>query len=205
MRVFITGTDTNVGKTIVCSWLALHTGHTYFKPIQCGIYPSTDSETVKEITGRNIFKETFCFKNPLSPHLASKLQNIEIDINAIKLPYANDLIIEGAGGLLVPIDKTTLVVDLISLFSLPVILVARSSLGTINHTLLSIEALRHRKIPLLGVIMNNGINQDNIDAIEFYGKVKILTCLPRFNHISKEILKEIPLTEDLKKVFGIKS
>ena len=205
MKVFVTGTDTNIGKTIVCSWLALHTDHAYFKPIQCGTHPSTDSQTVKKMAGQGVFKETFCFNKPLSPHLASVLENVEIDINTIKLPNTNNLIVEGAGGLLVPINKTTLVIDLISFLSLPVILVTRPSLGTINHTLLSIEALRLRKIPLLGVIMNNGIDQNNIEAIEFYGRVKVLACLPKLGHISKEVLREVPLTKELKKIFGIKS
>ena len=205
MKVFIAGTVTDIGKTTVCSWLCLHTRSSYFKPIQAGTNTLTDNQIVSNIIGDNmVHKETYCLKHPLSPHLAASLENIEIKLNNIQLPQADDLIVEGAGGLLVPINSTALIVDLVSTLKLPVILIARSRLGTINHTLLSIEALRSRAIPLMGVIMNGKLNQNNVDAIERYGKVKVLACFPECAHLSKSALKAMPLTKELEEIFGIK-
>ncbi|GFQ99996.1 ATP-dependent dethiobiotin synthetase BioD [Trichonephila clavata] len=141
MQIFVTGTDTDVGKTTISSWLCLHTGYSYFKPIQTGSTLGTDSHQMSNLTNANVYKENFVYKRPLSPHLAASLENDSINIDRINLPKTHNLIIEGAGGVLVPINKTTLMVDLIKKLAISTILVARSTLGTINHTLLSLEAL----------------------------------------------------------------
>ena len=203
MRIFITGTDTNIGKTIISSWLCLHTGYGYFKPIQTGASEGTDSQIVAGLSDTQIYQESYLYKDLSSPHLAASLENQEIDIAKINFPKVRDLIIEGAGGLLVPINKDYLMIDLIKDFSTPVIIIARSGLGTINHTLLSLEALKIRNITTLGVIMNGEINQSNADAIEFYGKTKILAKFPFMDHINKNNLKKIPLSQNLQKIFGI--
>lgn len=203
MQVFITGTDTNIGKTLISSWLCLHTGYEYFKPIQTGGYEHTDSRTISHITDNKIHKEVYLYQEPLSPHLAAMLENEEIDISKIKLPKTKDLIVEGAGGLLVPINRNYLMIDLIKLFSIPVILVASSELGTINHTLLSLEALRSRDIEILGCIVSGKLNQYNCDAIEYYGATKILIQFPYLSEINKEILSKIPLTQDLQQIFRV--
>jgi dethiobiotin synthetase len=200
MKIFITGTDTNIGKTIVSSWLCLHTGYDYFKPIQTGIIEGSDSETVKNLSGSKIHKEAYVFKEPVSPHLAAHLENRSIDSRNIKLPIGDNLIVEGAGGLLVPINKEDLMIDLIKQFAIPVVLVASSRVGTINHTLLSLEALRIRNIEILGIIVNGEINQSNCESIEFYGKAKVLAQLPRLDEISKSKLQSIPLTQELREV-----
>lgn len=203
MQIFITGTDTNVGKTLISSWICLHTGYSYFKPIQTGTDRDRDSDVVSKLANANIYKESYFYQNPLSPHLAASLENGNIDISRVKLPKEHNLIVEGAGGVFVPINKTTFMVDLIKKLNIPVILVARSTLGTINHTLLSLEALRIRSIPILGVILNGPHNQDNLKAIEFYGKVQILASVPKLQEISKKSLMQLPLSDCLRSVISI--
>lgn len=194
MQIFITGTDTDVGKTTISGWLCLHTGYSYFKPIQTGSILGTDSHQISNLTNANVYKENFIYEKPLSPHLAAY---DSIDIN---LPKSHNLIIEGAGGVLVPINKTTLMVDLIKKLATPTILVARSTLGTINHTLLSLEALRARNIPILGVILNGPPNQDNLEAIEFYGKTQVLASVPKLQQVDREHLMQTPLSNRLKAI-----
>lgn len=201
MKIFVTGTDTDVGKTIISSWLCLHTGYAYFKPIQTGATLGTDSCAVSKLTGTNVYKEDFIFKEPLSPHLAASIENRKIDIEKIHLPKVKNLIIEGAGGVLVPINENIFMVDLIKKCATPVILVARSTLGTINHTLLSLEALRARNISILGIILNGPYNQDNLQAIELYGKVQVLASIPKIQHITKKHLMQIPFSVQLQTIF----
>ncbi|MGL9732873.1 MAG: dethiobiotin synthase [Wolbachia sp.] len=200
MQIFVTGTDTDVGKTTISSWICLHTGYLYFKPIQTGSILGTDSHQISSLTNVNVYKENFVYKRLLSPHLAASLENDSINIDRIILPKTYNLIIEGAGGVLVPINKTTLMVDLIKKLAIPIILVAKSTLGTINHTLLSLEALRARNIPILGVILNGLLNQDNLEAIEFYGRIQVLASVPKLQQVDKEHLMQIPLSDLLKAV-----
>ncbi|MDX5496658.1 MAG: dethiobiotin synthase [Wolbachia endosymbiont of Nomada fabriciana] len=200
MQIFVTGTDTDVGKTTISSWLCLHTGYSYFKPIQTGSTLGTDSHQMSNLTNANVYKENFVYKRPLSPHLAASLENDSINIDRISLPKTHNLIVEGAGGVLVPINKTTLMVDLIKKLAIPTILVARSTLSTINHTLLSLEALRARNIPILGIILNGLPNQDNLEAIEFYGRAQVLASVPKLQQVDREHLMQIPLSNRLKAI-----
>lgn len=204
MIVFITGTDTDIGKTLVASWLCLHTGYDYFKPIQTGSLESIDSNTVSELSKAKIHKESYIFENPLSPHMAAQDEESYIELNQIKLPQSNNLIVEGAGGIMVPINDEYFISDLITSLNLPVILIARSSLGTINHTLLSLEYMRKRRIEILGVIMSGEINPGNKESIQRYGKVDVLAELPYIEKICFEKLREIPLTSKLKLSFEAK-
>lgn len=200
MQIFVTGTDTDVGKTTISSWLCLHTGYSYFKPIQTGSTLGTDSHQMSNLTNANVYKENFVYKRPLSPHLAASLENDSINIDRISLPKTHNLIVEGAGGVLVPINKTTLMVDLIKKLAIPTILVARFTLSTINHTLLSLEALRARNIPSLGIILNGLPNQDNLEAIEFYGRAQVLASVPKLQQVDREHLMQIPLSNRLKAI-----
>lgn len=193
-RIFISGTGTNVGKTLISSWLSLHLKADYFKPIQTGGLLGMDSQTVMQLSGAKIHKETYVYEDAVSPHLASKSQ---IDLDQIKLPASSRLIVEGAGGLLVPINKKFFMIDLIKALNLPVILVASSLLGTINHTLLSLEALAMRNIKVLGIIVNGEPNQDNCDALEFYGRTKVLAQIPQLNVINKSVLATIEIPQIL--------
>lgn len=204
MQIFITGTDTNIGKSLISAWICLQSKYDYFKPIQTGSIEGTDSQFVKEICDDiKIHKENFIYKNPLSPHLASKLEGDYIDDKKIMLPDVKDLIVEGAGGLMVPINDRMLIIDLIKKFNIPVILVSFSRLGTINHTLLSINLLRQYNINLLGVIMN-GVediqNCDNCKAVEKYGEVPILAKFPLLKKIDKITLSKFYLSDNLKDI-----
>jgi dethiobiotin synthetase len=179
-QVFVTGTDTNVGKTVVSAMLTLGLQGIYWKPIQSGRDPETDTAYIQRVTqldSSHFIPEKFCLTHPLSPHLAAELDGVTIQLSDFYLPEVSSeshLIVEGAGGLLVPFNKTDFIIDLIAHLSLPVCLVARTQLGTINHTLLSIEALRKREISILGVILNGSKNQPNREAIANYGSVPIL-------------------------------
>ena len=204
MKIFITGTDTNVGKTLVSSWIALHTGFSYFKPIQTGTRDGSDSFEVQKLSDTKIYPESYAYKEPLSPHLAAKLENAIIDIEKIVLPEVNNLIIEGAGGVLVPINDKYLMVDLIKKLGAPVIIVARTTLGTINHTLLSLESLRSRNIAVLGVIMNGEKNPQNSKDIEVLGRTSVLAELPKLESLSMNTLKRVALSQKLKQILEVK-
>jgi len=198
MQVFISGTDTNIGKTMISSWIALHTGFSYFKPIQTG--EDSDSIEVDRLSGVKVYPESFCYKEPVSPHLAARLECREIDMQQIMLPQEKNLIVEGAGGLLVPLNHEFFLIDLIQRFQMPVILVASTRVGTINHTLLSLEALNKRGIRVLGVIMNGPTNLENRKAIEFYGNTEVIAEFPQLNEITRQELTQIHLPGKLKHV-----
>jgi dethiobiotin synthetase len=201
MRLFITGTDTNVGKTIISSWIALHTGFPYFKPIQTGTRDGSDSSEVNTLSQATIYPEIYSYKEPLSPHQAAKLEKDVIDIDKITLPESPHVIVEGAGGVLVPINDTYLMVDLIKKMGIPAIVVARTTLGTINHTLLSLEALRSRNIPILGVIMNGAHHPLNSHAIETYGRISVLAEFPHLASVNPQTLTHVPLPQKLHHIF----
>jgi dethiobiotin synthetase len=192
---FITGTDTDIGKTLVAAILTLAARGCYWKPIQSGTSHSlSDQEQIKQWTGlpdNHFFNSCYSFKAPLSPDQAAHLENTQIDLSTCQTPNTSQtLIVEGAGGVLVPLNPRNQMVDLIKKVGLPVILVARGTLGTINHTLLSIEALRYRQIPIHGVVFNGELNLENQIAIESWGKVKTLCHIPVFNQITPAILSD---------------
>jgi dethiobiotin synthetase len=195
-QIFVTGTDTNVGKTVVSAILTLGLGAAYWKPIQSGLEPTTDTDYVQRVTqldSSHFLSERFLLPEPLSPHASAAIAGIQLHLSDFQLPLGYEkphLIIEGAGGLLVPLNQQDLMIDLIQLLNLPVCLVARSSLGTINHTLLSIQALRQAEIPILGVILNGTKNQINREAIAHYGKVAILGELEFLDEMNPATLKK---------------
>lgn len=202
MQIFVTGTGTDVGKTLICSWLLTHSNYSYFKPIQTGNIDSTDSKSIDSLTNSKIYPELYSFKAPLSPHLAAQKENKYIDINTLVLPNDKNLIIEGAGGLMVPINEKYFIIDIIKYFNVPVILVAGSELGTINHTLLSIEAMRAKQIDILGVIVNGNHNIENCKAIQYYGQVEILIEFPVISPINQESLQKIPLPKNIQDILN---
>lgn len=197
MHIFVTGTDTNVGKTLVSSWLCLHTNYDYFKPIQTGNQEGTDSKFITQYTSAFVHPETYSYKAPLSPHVSAELEGETIDIARIQKPANPNVIIEGAGGVLVPINKSVLMIDLIAQMNIPTLIVSRSTLGTINHTLLTIEALKNRNIPILGIVMNGINHPESVEAIAFYGKIPILITLPFLTEVSQAELYKIPLPKAL--------
>jgi len=181
--VFVTGTDTSVGKTVVSACLVRAWDADYWKPLQTGLaVERADASTVAELAVRQhgrIHESVYALQAPLSPHAAAALEGVAIEFKRIRLPAsARPLVVEGAGGVLVPIDGFRLMVDLIAELGLPALLVARSTLGTINHTLLSLEALRARDLTILGVVMVGEPNRGNREAIERLGRVPVIAELP---------------------------
>ncbi len=200
--LFVTGTDTNVGKTVVAA-AVMHRYRNqvrlrYWKPIQTGIEQDNDTERVRALGGcrdAEILDEGIRLPRPLSPHLAARLarQTIEIE-NLARListqPETTRWVVEGAGGVLVPLAEEYLMVDLIERLALPVIVVARSTLGTINHTLLTLEALRRRSLCVAGVFMIGDVNPENRAAIEQFGATSVLGEMPRFDSLSAARLNQ---------------
>jgi dethiobiotin synthetase len=186
MKFFVTGTDTNVGKTIVSAILCNSLKASYFKPIQSGVLEGIDSDTIKKFTSSRIIPEVYKLTKPLSPHLAARHDNIDIDIHKIQLPQEDNLIVEGAGGLMVPLNNDFFMIDLIKKLNIPVILVARTALGTINHTLMSIQMLKNYDIKIHGIILNGKKMVDIKESIEFYSGVNVIYELDYTQEISKK-------------------
>jgi dethiobiotin synthetase len=149
----VTGTDTDIGKTIVAAGLVAALGGRYWKPVQAGLADATDSETVAALVpGALIHAEGYRLATPCSPHQAAMIDGVSIDLARLVLPEGDALlVVEGAGGVLVPLRADLLFADVMAAWGLPVVLVARTQLGTINHTLLSIEALRTRGLVVAGI------------------------------------------------------
>lgn len=193
MSAFIvSGTDTGMGKTVFSAALAGATGAYYWKPVQSGLDEGSDSETVVRLAGLprgRIVPEAYRLQAPLSPHRAAELENLEIRREVFELPSVSPLVIEGAGGLMVPLRRDFLIIDLFAEWHLPVILCARTSLGTINHTLLSVEALRLRDMPVVGVAFLGDANPDNERTICEMGGVKRLGRLPKLAALDRESLR----------------
>jgi dethiobiotin synthetase len=193
-RVFVvTGTDTGVGKTVFAAALAGAIGADYWKPIQCGTNDGTDSALVQTIGGLRadrVVAEAYQLSAPLSPHRAAELEGIKIDVALMNPPPGDrPLVIEGAGGLLVPIKRELLFADVFARWEEPVILCARTSLGTINHTLLSIEAMQARDIVIHGIAFIGDENVDNERTICEIGGAKRLGRLPLLATLNSETLR----------------
>ena len=199
---FISGTDTNVGKTIVSAVLATKLEAHYFKPIQCGLNKMNlkDSEVVKSLSNKaKILNELYFLKKPLSPFVAAKQEKKKIDLNKIlqfvKNLKTKKLVIEGAGGLNVPINSNYLMSDLCQKLNAPLILVSRTKLGTINHTLMSLEVIKKKNINLLGIIFFGKKELETLETIKFFGKkilkknIKILGRLPVARELSKNTIQ----------------
>jgi len=193
-RFFITGTDTGIGKTVVSALLCAALDAYYWKPIQTGTREGTDTRTVARIAERpkaKLLPEIYRFAPPVSPHLAAQKAGVQIHLDKIVLPeigVKENLIVEGAGGALVPVNDTQLTTDLMKHLGLPVLLVTRTTLGTINHTLLSLAALRSARLNVRGVIMCGKPNADNRRAIEHYGHVKVVGVVPPLKKLDRNTL-----------------
>jgi dethiobiotin synthase len=193
-RFFVTGTDTGVGKTVVSAMLCAALDAIYWKPIQTGTREGPDRATVIRLAGlarKRTIPEVYRFAPPVSPHLAAQRAHVRIELQKFALPSIapdENLIVEGAGGVLVPLNDMQLMTDLIAHLKLPVLLVARTALGTINHTLLSIAALRSARVDLRGVMMVGKPNVDNHKAIEHYGSVPVLGTLPPLRRLNRAAL-----------------
>ncbi|RWA70445.1 MAG: ATP-dependent dethiobiotin synthetase BioD [Mesorhizobium sp.] len=191
-RIVVTGTDTGVGKTVFSAGLAGLLDGFYWKPVQSGLDEETDSEVVARLSGLpagRVVPEVYRLKMPLSPHRSAEIDGVAIEAARLSLPkLPGPLIIEGAGGLMVPLNRQTRFIDIFREWQLPVILCARTALGTINHTLLSLEAMRARSIPLLGIAFIGDEMADTQKTIAEMGKVRILGRLPRVDPLTPEAL-----------------
>jgi dethiobiotin synthetase len=193
LRLVITGTDTGIGKTVFSAAVTDALGACYWKPIQSGLDEETDSETVLRlgrIPSQRILPEAWRLKTPVSPHLSAELDEVTLDPDALQPPETNlPLIIEGAGGLLVPLTRHKTFVDVFARWQIPIVLCARTGLGTINHTLLSLEAMRQRRIPVLGVAFIGDTYPDTQRIIEEMGNARILGRLPRLESLTPDTLR----------------
>ncbi|MHA6769398.1 dethiobiotin synthase [Sphingobium ummariense] len=185
--LIVTGTDTGIGKTVFSAGLAGALGAHYWKPIQAGIDPEGDSETVARLSGLpagHILPEAYRLATPASPHLAARLDGVEIALDRLALPLVDGpLVVEGAGGVLVPISEKRLMADLFAHWGRPVILCARTALGTINHSLLSIEALRARAVPIAGIAFIGDPHPENERIIPALAGVPSLGRLPLLDRL----------------------
>lgn len=188
-RIVVSGTDTGIGKTVFSAALAGALGARYWKPVQSGLEDGSDSATVAALGGlapERIIPEAYRLTAPLSPHRAAELDGVAIDPQRLD-PSVHDgpLVIEGAGGLLVPLTRDLLTIDVFARWGLPIVLVARTALGTINHSLLSVEAIRRRGIPLAGIAFVGDDNPDTMATIAAFAGAKVLGRLPRLDPLDR--------------------
>ncbi|MEO1082793.1 MAG: dethiobiotin synthase, partial [Acidobacteriota bacterium] len=199
--VFVTGTAPEVGKTVVsalrCARYRREVPLAYWKPIASGAVEGRDVETVAELSGVETVDEHVLLRDPLSPHLAARLEGRTIDPDAVVADFrrhsAGDraLIVEGAGGVYVPLtDDGAMLLDLLPRLGLPAVVVSRSALGTINHTLLTLEALRARGVEVAGVVFTGAANPENSEAIRRFGQVEILGHLPILDPLDRTALED---------------
>ncbi|MEY4772016.1 MAG: dethiobiotin synthase [Cyanobacteriota bacterium] len=205
LQLVVCGTDTDVGKTVVSALLVQGLEARYWKPVQCGLDPGPegggDRDRVQrwlQLPPQRLLPEAYRLGAPVSPHWASALESGDperpgppLDPQRLELPAVEGpLVVETAGGLLVPLRPDLLQIEQIQRWGLPVLLVARSGLGTLNHTLLSLEALRHRDIPVLGVLLNGEPHANNQATLEQLGGVPMLGCLPPLPRLDGPALAE---------------
>lgn len=192
MNYFVTAIDTDSGKTFASAILCEALEADYWKPVQAGL--PRDSQTVKSLisnTRSTVHPEAFLLKTPASPHASAKRDGVSITLDSMQLPETTqDLVIEGAGGCLVPLNDQELVIDLIDRFRAEVILVADLYLGSINHTLLTIEALRSRNIPIRGIIFNGESNAESERIILLRSGLRCLLRIDHERHIHPGIVKQ---------------
>jgi dethiobiotin synthetase len=197
-RIFITGIGTGVGKTISSAIITESLQADYWKPVQTGLTEGTDTETIKSLLSNPVSKchrEAYCLKEPASPHLAARLEGININVKRITeiadtyQPAHRPFIIEGAGGLMVPITDTVFTIDLIRQLKASVIIVAGNYLGAINHSLLTASVLKQEKIPVLGWIFSGETHSNEDEVVAWSGFPK-LGRIPQASHIDKAFVKE---------------
>ncbi|WP_223972541.1 dethiobiotin synthase [Bradyrhizobium sp. RD5-C2] len=193
-RIVVTGTDTGIGKTIFSAGLAGFLGASYWKPVQSGLEEESDAQLVARLAGvaaDRIVPERYRLRTPASPHHSAAIDGVRIEPDALDVPdiAGRPLVIEGAGGLMVPLNDDTLFIDMFARWRLPVVLCARTALGTINHSLLSVEALRKRNIDILGIAFIGESNPESERAICEIGQVRRLGRLPWLSRLAADTLQ----------------
>jgi dethiobiotin synthetase len=206
MRLVVCGTDTDVGKTVVSALVVQGLGATYWKPVQSGLEGGGDTGRVQrllDLPAERIQPEAYRLAAPMSPHWAAERQGVTIDPERLALPaIEGPLVVETAGGLLVPLRRDWLQIDQIARWGLPVLLVARSGLGTLNHTLLSLEALARRRIPVLGLVLNGPSHADNPRTLAQLGGVPVLAELAPLDPLNAPALQTIWQASGLARSLG---
>ena len=191
-QLVVCGTDTDVGKTIVSAWLVQGLKAYYWKPVQSGLDGGGDRGRVRDLlklSDDRLLPAAYAFQQPVSPHWAAEIDGVELDPRALTLPAVDGpLVVETAGGLMVPLTRRWMQIDQLQEWQRPVVLVARSGLGTLNHTLLSLEALRKRQIRVLGIILNGPPHADNPATLEQFGDVSVLGHLPPLQPLTANAL-----------------
>lgn len=185
----ITGTDTDIGKTVVSAAICAALDIPYWKPVQSGMEDATDSDRLRALGAKTILPEAYKFALPASPHISAAAEGREITPATLALPLG-PVVIEGAGGLMVPLTPDDLLIDLFASWRAPVILCARTALGTINHSLLSLEALRARLCPILGVVFIGDAAPEVEDSIIRFGKTRHLGRMPFLDPLNSTTLSQ---------------
>jgi dethiobiotin synthetase len=187
----VTGTDTGIGKTVFSAALTGALGAYYWKPVQAGLDDGADRDHVArlaDVSAAHVLPEAYRLNTPCSPHRAAELDGAVIDLARLTLPEVRPLVVEGAGGALVPVTRNTTYADIFAWWNLPVIVVARTALGTINHSLLTFEALRSRGVPIHGVAFVGDANEDSEATICAMGEVRRLGRLPMLDRLDAQSL-----------------
>ena len=193
MTIIVTGTDTDIGKTVFAAGLTAALGARYWKPVQAGLADGSDAASVVTlgVPADRVLPEAYRLTTPCSPHLAAEIDGVTIAPERLALPEVDGaLVVEGAGGVMVPVTRDLIFADLFARWAKPVVLVARTGLGTINHSLLSIEALRRRGAPILGIAFVGDAVEDSEATIATLGKVRRLGRLPRLDPLDAATLAE---------------
>lgn len=192
MRIFVTSIDTNVGKTVCSSILCAGLGYDYWKPVQCGDLDFSDSMKVKSYSPlTKVHAESFQLNAPMSPHEAAKLENMDISINDFKLPKSEEIIIEGAGGVMVPLNyKGNMIVELASMFKAKVIIVFKNYLGSINHTLLTIDKVKSVGLDIFGLLVVGDEVTSSERIIEDATQMNIIARIPIVDRVNQKWVKE---------------
>lgn len=193
MTIIVTGTDTDIGKTVFAAGLTAALGARYWKPVQAGLADGSDAASVVTlgVPADSVLPEAYRLTTPCSPHLAAEIDGVTIDLEKLTLPAIDGpMVVEGAGGVMVPVTRDLIFADLFARWAKPVVLVARTGLGTINHSLLSIEALRARGVPILGIAFVGDAVEDSEATIAALGKVRRLGRLPRLDPLNAATLAE---------------
>jgi dethiobiotin synthetase len=184
-RFVVTGTDTDIGKSVFSAALVQALGAKYWKPVQSGLEGETDTAFVERMVPGSTLPEAWRLVTPASPHLAAEIDGVMIDPDALAPPHVDaPLVIEGAGGALVPVTRNVLYADVFARWQIPVIVCARTALGTINHSLMTIEALRARGVPIHGIAFIGEAMPDSEETIAAIGKVRRLGRLARLDPLT---------------------
>ncbi|MBI4929266.1 MAG: dethiobiotin synthase [Bacteroidetes bacterium] len=191
-KFFVTGIGTDVGKTVTSAILVEALKADYWKPVQAGTYYATDSENVKKWISNEtsvIHPEAYKLREHKSPHEASEMEGVTVDFDKIVLPQTNNtLVIEGAGGVMVPVNKQYYIIDLIKKFDTETIVVIQNYLGSINHSLLTIDALKQRGIKIIGLVFNGSPHEPSRQIIESYSGLKTISWIVNEPTINKEVI-----------------